>query len=264
MAKIVPLFSSSKGNSYYISGNNEGILVDAGRNCKQLELALLSNEIDTKTIKAIFVTHEHTDHCSALRVFAKRYDLPIYATKGTLEALVNGDKVDINARLFEIENEVALSDMLIKRVVTSHDASESCGYHITTADNRRCAIVTDTGFLSQNAIEALKNSNVAVVESNHDIEMLKNGPYPYPLQKRILGDMGHLSNELCARLIPHLARHGSRSFMLAHLSEENNRPEIAFKQSLNSLTENGYQVNQDSLDSLHLQVAPPRGIIELI
>lgn len=245
MAKIVPLFSSSKGNSYYISGNNEGILVDAGRNCKQLELALLSNEIDTKTIKAIFVTHEHTDHCSALRVFAKRYDLPIYATKGTLEALVNGDKVDINARLFEIENEVALSDMLIKRVVTSHDASESCGYHITTADNRRCAIVTDTGFLSQNAIEALKNSNVAVVESNHDIEMLKNGPYPYILKKRMLSMTGHLSNVDCAKILPELIESGVTRLMLAHLSQENNTPRLALDTSVATLNGAGMKRDND-------------------
>lgn len=245
MAKIVPLFSSSKGNSYYISGNNEGILVDAGRNCKQLELALLSNEIDTKTIKAIFVTHEHTDHCSALRVFAKRYDLPIYATKGTLEALVNGDKVDINARLYEIENEVALSDMLIKRVVTSHDASESCGYHITTADNRRCAIVTDTGFLSQNAIEALKNSNVAVVESNHDIEMLKNGPYPYILKKRVLSMTGHLSNVDCAKILPELIESGVTRLMLAHLSQENNTPRLALDTSVATLNCAGMKRDSD-------------------
>ena len=127
MAKIVPLFSSSKGNSYYIKGNDEAILVDAGKNCKQIELSLLQNEIDTKTIKGIFVTHEHTDHCSALKVFAKRYDLPIYASKGTLEALVNGGKVDKNAKLIEIADEVILGDTLIKRVATSHDAEESCG-----------------------------------------------------------------------------------------------------------------------------------------
>ncbi|MBR2716010.1 MAG: MBL fold metallo-hydrolase, partial [Ruminococcus sp.] len=148
MAKIVPLFSSSKGNSFYISGNNEAILVDCGRSCKQIENALLSNEIDIKTIKGIFITHEHTDHCSGLRVFAKRYDLPIYASNGTCKALINSDKVDANAKLNVIENEIVLGDTLIKRVNTSHDAVESCGYHVTTADNRKCALVTDTGFLT--------------------------------------------------------------------------------------------------------------------
>ena len=227
MGKIVPLFSSSRGNSYYISGNNEAILVDAGRNCKQLELALMSNEIDTKTIKAIFVTHEHTDHISALKVFAKRYALPIYGTAGTIDALIKGEKVDKNANLNVIENEIILGDMSIKRVATSHDASESCGYFITTADGRKCSVVTDTGFLREDALEALKNSNAAVIESNHDVNMLKNGPYPYILKKRVLSMTGHLSNEDCSKVLPTLIENGVTHLMLSHLSQENNLPRLA-------------------------------------
>ncbi len=245
MAKIVPLFSSSQGNSYYISGNNEAILVDAGRNCKQLELALRQNEIDEKTIKAIFVTHEHTDHCSALRVFAKRYDLPIYATKGTIDALINGDKVDVNAKLEVIENDIVLGDMLIKRVATSHDATESCGYHITTADNRKCAVVTDTGFLTNDALSALKDSNLSVIESNHDIEMLKNGPYPYILKKRVLSMTGHLSNVDCAKVLPSLIQSGVTRLVLAHLSQENNTVSLALDTAVASLSANGMKRDSD-------------------
>lgn len=235
MAKIVPLFSSSRGNSYYIKGNDEAILVDAGRNCKQLELSLLQNEIDTKTIKAIFVTHEHIDHCSALKVFAKRYDLPIYASKGTLEALVNGGKVDKNARLVEIADVVTLGDTLIKRVLTSHDAIESCGYHITTADGRKCSVVTDTGFLTNDALTALKNSNAVVIESNHDVDMLRRGPYPYILKQRVLSMTGHLSNADCAKVLPQLLESGVTHFVLSHLSQENNTPRIALDTSVATL-----------------------------
>lgn len=245
MAKIVPLYSSSRGNSYYIAGNNEGILVDAGRNCKQLELSLLQNEIDTKTIRAIFVTHEHTDHVSALRVFAKRYDLPIYATKGTIDALVNTDRVDINAKLNVIEDEVVLSDMKIKRVVTSHDAQESCGYHIVTADNRKCSIVTDTGFLTSSALEALKNSNAVVLESNHDVEMLKSGVYPYILKKRVLSLTGHLSNDDCAKVLPELISSGVTRIMLAHLSQENNTPRLALDTAVSTLSGAGMKKDLD-------------------
>ena len=245
MAKIVPLFSSSKGNSYYISGNNEGILVDAGRNCKQLELALLQNEIDTKTIKAIFVTHEHIDHCAALRVFAKRYDLPIYATKGTLEALTMSDKVDANAKLKEISDEVTLGDMLIKRLDTSHDARQSCGYFITTADNRRCSLVTDTGFLTQNAIEYMNQSNAVVIESNHDINMLKNGPYPYVLKQRVMSMTGHLSNVDCAKVLPSLVENGVTRFLLAHLSQENNTRTLALDTSIAALSSAGMIKDSD-------------------
>lgn len=229
MAKIVPLFSSSSGNSYYISGNNEGILVDAGRNCKQLELALLSNEIDTKTIKAIFVTHEHTDHCSALRVFAKRYALPIYATQGTLDALIRSDRVDAKAVLKAIEDEVIVGDIKIKKVNTSHDAADSCGYFITTADNRKCAVVTDTGYLTSESKDALTRANLAVIESNHDIEMLKNGPYPYILKQRVLSMTGHLSNVDCAAFLPSMIESGVTRLLLAHLSKENNTPRLALE-----------------------------------
>ncbi len=245
MAKIVPLFSSSKGNSYYICGNNEGILVDAGRNCKQLELALMSNEIDTRTIKAIFVTHEHTDHCSALKVFAKRYDLPIYGSQGTIDALIKGDKVHCGAKLNVIENEVCVSDMQIKRVLTSHDAAESCGYFITTADNRKCSVVTDTGFLTQDAFEHLKKSNVAVVESNHDVNMLKNGPYPYILKKRVLSMTGHLSNVDCANILPQLVSSGVTRLILAHLSQENNTPRLALDTAVSMLSSNGMTKDND-------------------
>ena len=236
MAKIVPLFSSSKGNCYYIKGNDEVILVDAGKNCKQIELSLLQNEIDTKTIKAIFVTHEHTDHCSALKVFAKRYDLPIYASKGTLEALVAGGKVDKNARLFEISDEVILGDTLIRRVATSHDAVESCGYHITTADGRKCSVVTDTGFLTSDALSALKNSNAVVIESNHDVDMLRSGPYPYILKQRVLSMTGHLSNVDCAKVLPQLIESGVTHIVLSHLSQENNTPRIALDTSVSTLS----------------------------
>jgi len=245
MAKTVPLFSSSKGNSYYISGNSEGILVDAGRSCKQLENALLSNEIDTRTIKAIFITHEHIDHCAALKVFAKRYDLPIYASKGTLEALVKSDKVAQGARLFEIEDEVCVGDMLIKRVDTSHDAADSCGYLIHTADNRRCAVVTDTGYLTDSAKIALTNCNMAVIESNHDVQMLKTGIYPYVLKQRVLGQLGHLSNVDCAAFLPQMVQNGVTRILLAHLSEENNRPSIALSASVDELKRNGFVRDND-------------------
>lgn len=245
MAKIVPLYSSSRGNSYYIAGNNEGILVDAGRNCKQLELSLLQNDIDTKTIKAIFITHEHTDHCSALRVFAKRYDLPVYASQGTLDALVSTDKVDARAKLHVIEDEVLLGDTKIKRVLTSHDASESCGYHIVTADNRRCSVVTDTGFLTASSLSALKNSNAVVIESNHDVDMLKTGPYPYILKKRVLSMTGHLSNVDCAKVLPELIESGVTRIMLAHLSQENNTVRLALDTSVAVLRGAGMKKDVD-------------------
>lgn len=245
MAKIVPLFSSSKGNSYYIQGNSTAILVDAGRNLKQLEAALALNDLSLRSVRAIFVTHEHTDHISALKVLLKRYDIPLYATRGTLDALTCSDKVPASARLNVIENYVETADFRVKRVQTSHDAAESCGFFIETPDARRLSIVTDTGYLTEDARMAISRSNLAVVESNHDLNMLKNGPYPYILKKRILSDSGHLSNPACAEGLPDFVGAGLTRIILGHLSEENNLPSLAVSEAIRSLTAAGMTVDSD-------------------
>ena len=148
MAKIVPLFSSSKGNSYYIQGNSTAILVDAGRNLKQLEAAMALNDLSLHNVRAIFVTHEHTDHISALKVLLKRYDIPLYATRGTLDALTRADKVPASARLDVIEDIIETADFRVVRVETSHDAAESCGYYIETPDGSRLSIGRKAGDLA--------------------------------------------------------------------------------------------------------------------
>ena len=234
MAKIVPLFSSSKGNSYYIQGNSTAILVDAGRNLKQLEAALALNDLSLRSVRAIFVTHEHTDHISALN-----------ATRGTLDALTASDKVPASARLNVIENFVETADFRVARVQTSHDAAESCGFFIETPDSRRLSIVTDTGYLTEDARMAISRSNLAVVESNHDLNMLKNGPYPYILKKRILSDSGHLSNPACAEALPDFVGAGLTRIILGHLSEENNLPSLAVSEAIRSLTAAGMTVDSD-------------------
>ncbi|MBQ9516232.1 MAG: MBL fold metallo-hydrolase [Ruminococcus sp.] len=252
MAKIVPLFSSSKGNSYYIQGNSTAILVDAGRNLKQLEAALALNDLSMRAVRAIFVTHEHTDHISALKVLLKRYDIPVYASKGTLSELTRTDKVPASARLNVIEDVIETADFRVERVETSHDAAESCGYFIETPDGRRLSVVTDTGYLTESAKAAIARSNLAVVESNHDLNMLKNGPYPYILKKRILSDSGHLSNPACAEALPGFVEAGLTRIILGHLSEENNLPSIAVSEAMRSLNAAGMVVDSDYI----LDVAP--------
>ena len=252
MAKIVPLFSSSKGNSYYIQGNGSAILIDAGRNLKQLELAMSQNGLSMREVRAVFVTHEHTDHISALNVLLKRYDIPIYASRGTLDYLTRYDKVPPTARLNVIENIVETDDFRVQRVDISLDAAEPCGYFITTPDGRRMSVVTDTGFLTEDAKLALSRSHLAVVESNHDIDMLREGPYPYILKKRILSDNGHLSNAACAEALPDFVGAGLTRIILGHLSEENNTPHLAVSESVGVLNRAGMVINNDYT----LDVAP--------
>ena len=252
MAKIVPLFSSSKGNSYYIQGNGSAILIDAGRNLKQLELAMRENGLEMRSVRAVFVTHEHTDHISALNVMLKRWDIPLYASRGTLEYMTRYDKIPASARVNVIENIVETDDFRVQRVETSHDAAEPCGYFITTPDGRRVSVVTDTGFLTEDARLAISRSHLAVVESNHDIDMLREGPYPYVLKKRILSDSGHLSNTACAEALPDFVGAGLTRIILGHLSEENNTPHLALNESIDMLGRAGMVRNADYT----LDVAP--------
>lgn len=252
MAKIVPLFSSSKGNSYYIQGNGSAILVDAGRNLKQIELAMSANNLNMRNVQAVFVTHEHSDHISALKVLLKRYDIPLYASRGTLDYLTQYDKVPASARLNVIEDKIETADFFVERVETSHDAAEPCGFFITTPDGRRMSIVTDTGYLTDSAKHAIARSHLAVVESNHDIDMLRGGMYPYILKQRILSDSGHLSNAACSEALPDFVGAGLTRIILGHLSEENNTPHLALSEAVDSLNRAGMVINADYL----IDVAP--------
>jgi len=245
MAKIVPLYSSSKGNAYYIQGNGTAILVDAGRNLKQLEIAMSDNGLSMQNVRAIFVTHEHTDHISALKVLLRRYDIPLYATRGTMDELIRSDKIPASARTHIITDVIETADFHVERVETSHDATESCAYFIETPDGRRVSIVTDTGYLTDSAKAAIARSNLAVVESNHDVNMLRNGPYPYILQKRILSDRGHLSNAACAEALPSFVEAGLTRIILGHLSESNNLPSIAASEAVTALNRAGMVIDSD-------------------
>ncbi len=252
MAKAVPLFSGSKGNCYYIGSGNEGVLIDAGRSCKQIEQALELNSVDIKNVKAVFITHEHIDHCSALRVLAKKYKLDVYASKGTMDALINSGKVEPNTVLRIIEKDAPVGDMLISRINTPHDAAESCCYRVTAHDGKSALIATDMGVMTDGIREAAANSDFVVLESNHDIEMLKTGPYPYTLKRRILSDKGHLSNEACASELTELVKGGTLRLMLGHLSEQNNTPGIALRTAAAELERAGLKYNSDYT----LDVAP--------
>ncbi len=253
MAKIVPLFSSSRGNSYYIQGDSSAILVDAGRNCKQIENALSFSGADIERIRAVFITHEHSDHISALNVLLKRYRFPVFATQGTLEELLSKNLIPAGIGVNVIEDTAGIGDFVVRRVETSHDARESCGYFITTPDHRKVSIVTDTGFLTDDAKAAIGMSHCAVVESNHDIDMLRMGGYPYILKKRILSDRGHLSNEACSASLPSFVDAGLTRIILAHLSQENNMPDIAMGAAVASLGKAGMIEGRDYL----IDVAAP-------
>ena len=209
MARVVPLFSGSKGNCYYIGTAAEGVLIDAGRSCKQIEMAMEANGLSMKSVAAVFVTHEHIDHCQGLRVLTKKNKLPVFASAGTLNALAAKNYLFEGGKNEVITSEIALGNMKIQRVNTSHDAAESCCYRVTAPDGKVAMIATDLGFVSEPIRAALARCDFVVLESNHDVDMLRTGPYPYPLKRRILSDIGHLSNDACAVELAQLVGSGT-------------------------------------------------------
>ena len=245
MAKAVPLFSGSKGNSYYIGSSAQGVLIDAGKNCKQIELAMSANGVDMRCVKAIFI---------------KKYGLDVYASEGTLRALEMSGKLDPRTRTRVIETEIALGDMLISRINTPHDAAESCCYRVVAPDGKAALIATDMGVMTDGVRIAAGNSDFVVLESNHDIDMLKTGPYPYLLKKRILSDRGHLSNEACASELVELVKNGTLRLMLGHLSEQNNTPQIALRTSVCELERAGMKFKND----FTLDVAPGAATVKSV
>ena len=246
MAKIYPLFSGSKGNSYYITSSGRGILIDAGRSAKQIEKALSDNSIDPRGIEGIFITHEHSDHIKGVRVLASKYGINVYATEGTLRSMeTSGDLSPEKFSSYIINSGAETAGMRIKPFRISHDCAEGVGYTVETSDGRKIAVATDTGFITQEIKSAVKGSDVIVIESNHDVNMLLNGGYPYILKRRILSNKGHLSNESCSEFLPELVRNGATRFLLAHLSKENNMPQIALQSARCVLSEHHMKENSD-------------------
>ncbi len=261
MARFCTLCSSSSGNSTYVGYGNNGILIDAGTNAKQLTLALEHFSTEPSTIKAIFVTHEHTDHVGALRVFANRFNIPVYATKGTLCALEKAGHLNGNFKAEVIgENGIDAAGMLVRSFKTSHDSAESCGYTVTLPDESRVSVVTDTGIITRDIVDNVTGSDIILLESNHDKKMLENGPYPYILQQRILSDKGHLSNEACAEAARHFINTGTTRLILGHLSRDNNTESAAMAQTACALGEMGAVQGIDYL----LNVAPAGAANEMV
>ncbi len=251
MPRLYPLFSGSTGNSYYIGSAERGILIDAGRSAKQIENALKEREIDLRSVQAIFVTHEHTDHAQGVRVLAARYNIKVYSSMGTMNAmnekgLIN-DKVDVSPITLDGMEKY---DMKIKPFNISHDCAEGYGYIVETNDGRKTAFATDTGVITNEIMDSLKGCDTVVLESNHDIGMLENGPYPYILKKRIMSEYGHLSNDNCAKTAVELIRNGTTRLILAHLSRENNMPVLAEQTSVCAFEENKMKRNIDYMLSV--------------
>lgn len=253
MAKLCNLFSSSSGNCTYIQGGNDAILIDAGESCKQIITALEQHMLDINKIKGIFITHAHNDHIKGLRVLLKKTHIPVYASKETLGALILNGVFSAEDKYFDITEKYDLpADLKVDYFKTSHDCEGSVGYTVTFKDGEKAAVCTDLGYVTDEVRENLSGCKTVMIESNHDVGMLQNGPYPFELKQRILGQSGHLSNASCATELPSLVRQGATSIILAHLSKENNTPDLARVTAESVLLENGMVADKDFM----LYVAP--------
>ena len=229
---LCSIASGSSGNCIYTGTEKAGILIDAGISAKRIEQGLASIDRNIKEIKGIFVSHEHSDHIKGLGVLARKHHIPIYGTKGTIEAVKNtaslGAIDEDLYRIIQAEEDVVIDDLVVKPFRISHDAAEPVAYRMECGD-KSAAVATDLGFYNQTVVDKLQKLDVLLLESNHDIHMLQVGSYPYQLKRRILGDRGHLSNESAGKLLCHLLHDDLKAVFLGHLSKENNYDELAFE-----------------------------------
>lgn len=240
--KIAMLASGSKGNAALIKARNEYFLVDMGISCKELTNRLKTLGVSPIELKAVFITHEHIDHIKGLETFTKKYDVPIFSSENTWRAIVSRLKNIKRENLYSMRGEIAIGEVKITSFIIPHDATDPHGYFFTSPDGEKCTYLTDTGFVTEVVQKAVEGANTLILETNHDVEMLKNGSYPYELKRRILSTLGHLSNESAGNLLAGLDTMPKHVF-LAHLSQENNRPEIALNTVRSILARNGKETN---------------------
>lgn len=227
--RIVSLYSGSGGNSTLVETSKGSLLIDAGKSARSLCSSLRQAGSDPGRLGAVFITHEHTDHTSALEVFLKKNPVPVHITGISADNLY----IPPESRLktFICRHTPVFTQRVADMTVTSfpvpHDSAMCVGYRIETDDGFRFGIATDTGCVTDEMLGGLSGCNAVEIESNHSVDMLRSGPYPFELKRRILSRCGHLSNDDCAVFAQKLALGGTTGFMLAHLSRENNRPDCA-------------------------------------
>lgn len=249
--KTIVLGSGSKGNSTLIIENNRKILIDVGFSYPKMKMLLEKYDYSPKEITDILITHTHKDHIAGLSSFIKKNSIKVYANKKLYTDLTN--YID-EENLILVENDFTIDDLVVTVIPTSHDSIGSVGFVLENA-YQSLVYITDTGYLNKKYLKKMVNKNVYIMESNHDINMLMNGPYTYILKQRVLSDKGHLSNELAGSYLRDIIGINTKKIVLAHLSETNNNEDIAINTNKDIIG--------SKLDNVILMVAKQDECLEL-
>ena len=221
---ICSLNSGSNANCYYVGNENEAVLIDTGLSCRETEKRMTGVGLSMDTVKAIFISHEHSDHVTGLAAISKKYQLPVYITEATL----GNCKVPVDENLvqyFQQTKPVNIGNLKITSFKKNHDAADAHSFMIS-GYGINIGVITDIGFACKKVIKYFGQCHAAFLESNYCDTMLANGNYPYYLQERISSDVGHLSNKQAVELFKHYRPEHLQLLILSHLSKNNNKPEL--------------------------------------
>lgn len=244
--KLCSLFSGSSGNATYIGTDDTNILVDAGSSGRNVIKALKNIDINPCELDAILVSHEHSDHIKSAGILSRKLNIPIYANEGTWHAMETklGNVARHNIRVFNSNMDFYIKDIGIQPLLVPHDASEPVGFCFYYS-SKKISITTDLGHTNNKIIKSVMDSDLVLLEANHDVHMLQVGPYPWLLKKRIMSKKGHLSNEEAGIALVEMAKGKVTHVLLAHLSKENNFPQLAYETVSGILKSNGIKPGKD-------------------
>ena len=260
--KFCSLYSGSSGNSIFIASDNAKVLIDAGLAGKKIDDALKHIGEESSSIDGIFITHEHIDHIKGVGVLSRKYDIPIYANDNTWAVMEKniGKIKEHNIRIMDRRSSITINDLEIRSFNIPHDAIAPVGYTVSYA-GKNASVVTDFGVFTEEIRDNIIDSDIILLESNHDVNMLRMGPYPYKLKLRVLGENGHLSNEDCGSAIVSLLKNDKKKqIVLGHLSGTNNHPDLAYQTVVDVLSANGIRAGDDVI----LQLASRHNPSEII
>lgn len=266
MLKFLSLSSGSSGNCYYLGNDQHAILIDAGIPVRTIQKVLRENGLSFGKVMALLVTHDHTDHIRSAGSLGELYHIPVYTTSAVHAGMERNygmakKLTSASRRVIERETPFYLpgTHFRVTAFTVPHDSTDNVGYFIEYGEGEamvRFCLATDVGYVTPDIRRFLSMADHVVMESNHDVDMLMNGPYPAYLKKRVRGEGGHLSNKECAELIHDIYHPGLRHLFLCHLSAENNDPDLAYRSAAKALLSEGAKVGESITLSVLLRNSP--------